>query len=151
VTVVSNASGVASFTDLSISGVIGTRTLSFTTGGAPPVTSANISLTAGPAAQLTITRQPSATALAGLAFTQQPIVQLRDADGNAVSQSGFAVTAAINTSTGSGTLGGTVTVNTNGSGTATYSNLKISKAGSYTLIFTSGALTPAISITITVN
>ena len=151
VTVVSNASGVASFTDLSINGVIGTRTLSFTATGAPPVTSANINLTAGPAAQLTITRQPSATALAGLAFTQQPIIQLRDADGNAVSQSGFAVTAAINTGTGGGALGGTVTVNTSGSGTASYSSLKISKAGSYTLIFSSGALTPAISNTIVVQ
>jgi len=89
--------------------------------------------------------------LAGLAFTQQPIIQLRDANGNPVSQSGFAVTAAIDTGTGGGTLGGTVTVNTSGSGTASFSNLKISKAGSYTLIFSSGALTPVISITITVN
>ena len=151
VTAVSNASGVASFTDLSISGVIGARTLSFSATGAPSVTSATINLTAGAASQLSITTQPSSSALAGIAFLQQPVIRLRDADGNLVSQSGFAVTAAINTGSAGGALGGTTTVNTSSSGTATFSNLKISQAGSYTLIFSSGALTPAISITITVN
>ena len=150
-TAISNSSGVASFTDLSISGLIGSHTLSFSTTGAPTVTSSTINLTAGPASQLVIVTQPSASALAGVSFLQQPVIRLKDAAGNNVSQSGFAVTAAIDTGTGGGTLGGTLTVNTTNNGTATYSNLKISKAGSYTLIFSSGALTPVVSWIITVN
>ncbi len=150
-TAVSNASGVASFTDLSISGVIGNRTLSFSATGAPTVTSSPVNLTAGPASQLAITTQPAASALAGVAFLPQPVIRLRDADGNFVNQSGFAVTAAIDTGSGGGTLGGTLTVNTSSTGTATFTNLKLSQAGTYTLSFSSGALTPVISITITVN
>ena len=115
------------------------------------VTSANINLTAGAASQLSITTQPSSLALAGTAFPQQPILRLRDADGNLVTKGGFVVSAAIYSGTGGGALGGTVTVTTSSNGTATFTNLKISKAGSYTLIFTSGALTPAISNTIVVQ
>jgi hypothetical protein len=113
--------------------------------------SSKIDVTAGPPSQLSITTQPSASATAGVVFTQQPVIQLLDADGNTVSQSGVAITAAINTATGSGTLGGTTTVTTSGSGVATFSGLKISKTGSYTLRFTSPGLTQAVSITITVN
>ena len=78
------------------------------------------------------------------------MIQLRDAAGNPVNQSGVTVTASLNPSSGDGTLGGTLTVNTNGSGTATFSSLKISKAGSYTLKFTASGLTPVTSSIITV-
>jgi hypothetical protein len=47
-------------------------------------------------------------------------------------------------------LGGTVTATTNGSGTATFSNLKISKSGSYTIQFSAPGVTSIISATITV-
>jgi Big-like domain-containing protein len=144
-TATSNASGIATFTDLSISGTIGKRKLSFSAPPAPLVTSNDITVTAGPASQLTITTQPGTPALVNTNFSPQPVIQLRDASGNAVSQSGVLVTAAINTATDTGTLGGTTTVSTNGSGTATFSNLKISKSGSYTLRFTSPGLTQAVS------
>jgi uncharacterized protein YjdB len=96
-----------------------------------------------------ITRQPSATATSGTAFAQQPVVQLRDASGNAVSQSGVIVTAAI--ATGGGTLGGTATATTNASGSATFSGLSITgTAGNRTLSFSASGLTAATSSTIAI-
>src|SRR2546429_1077444 len=73
-----------------------------------------------------ITTQPSTTAQSGVAFAQQPVVQLRDASGNPVSQTGVTVTAAI--ASGGGTLGGTLTATTNGSGVASFTNLAITGA-----------------------
>ena len=57
------------------------------------------------------------------------MIQLRDANGNAVSQAGVSVTV---TASG-GTLGGTASATTNASGVATFSGLSISGlAGGYT-------------------
>src|SRR2546425_11441080 len=78
--------------------------------------SSTISVTAGVATQWALTRQPSASAQSGVAFAQQPVLQLRDGSGNAVSQAGVVVTAAI--ATGGGALGGTVTATARGSGVA---------------------------------
>lgn len=150
-TAITAATGIASFSDLLIRGTIGTYKLSFTAAGGPAVTSGNISLVAGPASQLTITTQPPSTALVGVVFLRLPVIQVRDAEGNAVNKSGIPVTAAIATGPSGGTLGGTLTVNTSGNGTATFSNLKLSKAGSYTLIFSSAGLTSVVSSTIVVN
>src|SRR5205085_582954 len=46
-TATTNASGVASFTDLSITGTVGDRTLSFSASGLAAATSTTISITAG--------------------------------------------------------------------------------------------------------
>src|SRR5258708_17757977 len=90
------------------------------------------SLSAGAASELTVTTQPSTTAQSGVAFAQQPVLQLRDGAGNAVSQAGVSVTATI--ATGTGTLGGTATVATTASGAASFADLSISvAAGSYTV------------------
>src|SRR5205823_6045374 len=106
-TATTNASGAASFTDLSITGTAGDRTLSFSATGLTAATSGTITITAGTATQLSITTQPSSSAQSGAAFAQQPVIQVRDASGNPVSQNGVTVTAAI--ATGGGTLGGTLT------------------------------------------
>ena len=90
-TVETNASGQAVFTDLTISGTLGARTLQFTATDLTPVTSGALDLTAGPASQLVITTQPSPTAQSGIPIPQQPVVQLRDAVGNDVAQSGVSV------------------------------------------------------------
>src|SRR5439155_1296794 len=149
-TATTNGSGIASFTDLTISGAAGDRTLSFSATGLTPAVSGTITVGAGAATQLTLTTQPSATAQSGVAFAQQPVVQLRDGDGNAVNQAGVTITAAI--ATGGGTLGGTVTAATNGSGVASFTNLSISgTAGDRTLSFSATGLTPAVSGTITVG
>ena len=144
VTATSDASGVAAFSDLSISGTIGSRTLGFTASGLPAVTSNTIDVTAGPATQLVIVQQPSSTVTHGQQFAQQPILQLLDAGGNAVV--GASVTAAMNSAFGSGKLQGGRTVTTDVAGLATFTDLKIDKAGFYTLKFSSGGLTVVSSL-----
>src|SRR5207248_812675 len=143
-TAATTVGGVASFTNLSISGTAGDRTLSFSATGLTPAVSGTITVGAGAATQLTLTTQPSATAQSGVAFAQQPVVQLRDGDGNAVNQAGVTVTAAI--ATGGGTLGGTLTATTSGTGAATFTDLAISgTVGNRTLRFSATGLTPVTS------
>jgi hypothetical protein len=147
-TATTDANGIAAFSDLSISGTLGSRTLSFTASGLTAVTSNAIELTAGPATQLVIVQQPSSIVHHGDRFAQQPIVQLLDAGGNPVG--GATVTAAINSAFGSGKLTGDRTITTDAAGLATFTDLKIDKAGFYTLIFSFGGLT-VVSDLITVT
>ena len=150
VTATTNASGVATFSNLSITGTAGSRTLRFSSGSLIAATSNAIAVSAPAAAtQLTITTQPSASATSGVAFAQQPAVQLRDASNNAIAQSGVAVTAAI--ATGIGTLGGTTAATTNSNGVATFSGLSITGSGSSTLRFSATGLTSATSATVSVT
>jgi uncharacterized protein YjdB len=144
-----NVSGVATFTNLKITGPTGSRTLSFSATALAPAISGAISVTAAAATKLTISSQASASAQTGVAFSTQPSVQLRDASNNSVAQSGVVVTASI--ASGSGTLGGSTTATTNGSGVATFSNLRITGSGSYTLRFTVSGLTSVTSSTITLG
>ncbi|MBK7785828.1 MAG: Ig-like domain repeat protein [Gemmatimonadetes bacterium] len=145
-----NASGVATFSGLSLAGLIGSYTLVFAGAGLTPDTSAAVLLSAGPAALLGITTQPSATAQSGVAFAQQPVIQLRDSAGNAVAQAGVPVSVAI--ATGGGTLGGTTTVNTNASGAAAFTGLAITgAAGARTLTFSGSALASVTSTAITLG
>ncbi|HEX7242743.1 MAG TPA: Ig-like domain-containing protein, partial [Longimicrobiaceae bacterium] len=78
-TAVSNASGVATFTDLTITGTIGDRTLSFSATGLTGATSDTVSVTAGAASRLAVTTQPSDSVQSGVAFPRQPTVQVQDA------------------------------------------------------------------------
>jgi hypothetical protein len=138
--------GVATFTDLTLTGS-GAHTLRFaTTTPALSVNSSSFTIGAGAPTQLAITTQPSG-AVSGVNFTTQPVVELRDA-GGVLTSSTAAVTAAI--ASGSGTLSGTVTVNAVG-GVATFTNLKIAGSGAHTITFTSGALTAATSNSLTVT
>ncbi len=150
VTATSDVSGVAAFTNLSIGGAAGDRTLSFSASGLTGATSSTVSVTAGAATQLTITTQPADSVQSGVAFAQQPTVQLRDASGNPVSQAGVTVTASI--ASGGGTLGGTVTATSDVSGVATFTNLSIGGTmGNRTLSFSASGLTGATSGTINVT
>src|SRR5205823_967477 len=149
-TAATNGSGVASCTTLAITGTTGDRTLSFSATGLTPAVSGTIIVGAGAATQLTLTTQPSSTAQSGVAFAQQPVVQIGRASGREGEQAGVTVTAAI--ATGGGTLGGTVTATTTGSGMASFTNLSISgTTGDRTLSFSATGLTPAVSGTITVG
>ena len=99
---------------------------------------------------LSIATQPSSSATADVPFAQQPVIQLRGADGQPVSTSGVAVTASV--SGGTATLAGTATVSTNNQGRATFSNLALNgPSGSHTLTFTApgylAATSSAISLT----
>src|SRR5213076_368989 len=149
-TATTTSGGTASFTNLAISGTAGDRTLSFSATGLTQAVSGTITVSAGAASQLTLTTQPSTTAQSGVAFGRQPVVQLRDGAGNAVSEAGVTVTATIGS--GSGSLGGTTTATTNGSGVASFTSLAISgTGGTYTLSFGATGLTSVGSNTIALS
>lgn len=146
-----NAQGLAVFTNLGISGGSGSYTLNFGGSQVSGATSAPIALSAGEAARLRITQQPPATAAAGQVLSPAPAVRLEDATGNAVVQGGVAVTVSI--ASGGGTLSGTTTVSTDGSGVVRFDDLAISgSAGTRTLIFAStglaGATSTGVNITV---
>ena len=93
--VMTNASGQATFTNLEITGTLGDRTLSFTSGTLTAATSSSINVnTAGAETQLFIATQPSG-ATSGAPFAQQPAIQLQDAGGNSVGKAGVAVTVVV--------------------------------------------------------
>ena len=127
--------------------VAGTINLQFTSPGLSSVTSSDIVISPNVAAQLTIGTQPSATATAGVAFAQQPVIRIEDAYGNLVNSSA-AVTVARNS--GSGTLQGTTTVNAV-AGIATFSGLNHLVAGTINLQFTSPGLNSATSTDIVIG
>src|SRR5262249_50104499 len=100
--------------------------------------------TVSPPTQLAITTQPSATAANGAAFAQQPVIQLRDANGAAVPMAGVTVTASI--ASGGGGLGGAVAATTDNTGAAHFADLSISGTiGARTLTFSASSLTAATS------
>jgi hypothetical protein len=106
--------------------------------------------TDGESPVLVLTTQPSSTAQSGVVFAVQPVVQLQDAEGNDSPQSGLPVTASL--TGGSGTLGGTVTRQTDASGAATFTDLAITgPAASYTLRFTAPGTNPALSTPVTLG
>ena len=143
-TATTNSSGIAAFTDLSVTGTMGDRTLSFSAALLTGTASGAITITSGPATQLSMSSEPSTSAPTGVAFALQPSVRLRDASNNAVSQSGVIVTAAI--ASGGGTLSGIATATTDVAGVATFANLGITGVpGTRTLSFSTGTLTSATS------
>jgi hypothetical protein len=98
----------------------------------------------------------SVTSISRLAFTTQPVggvltnkimapvvVQVENPFGNPVATNGVPVTLSPNS--GSGTLNGTLTQNTDPTGKATFSDLSCNQIGNKTLLATASALSPATS------
>lgn len=140
-----NASGIATLGSWRLGPTAGTNTVRATVAGlaGSPVTFTATGL-AGPAAKLAIITQPSASVSNGQTFPQQPVVEVQDANGNAVKAAGRSVTAAI--ASGGGTLNGTASVQTDANGRASFTNLGITgEAGSRTLQFSSTDVTAATS------
>jgi hypothetical protein len=93
---------------------------------------------------LDILTQPSSSARTGEKFETQPVIGIRDADGDDLNTSGVAVTAAV--VSGSGILGGTTTRLTDSRGRAEFTDLRIDgTAGSHTLIFAAAGYTSVVS------
>lgn len=145
------AGGQANFSGLTINGPAGTYTLSFGGSGLVPATSNPIALAAGGATKLVILTQPPGNVQAGVPFATHPVIQVQDAAGNPVNVSRNIVVAL---DSGSGTLGGTKTLPTNGSSSVTFTDLRIDgPLGINTLQFAaSGAgIAPVGSIDIAVT
>lgn len=139
--------GVATFTDLVLSGTPGNFTLRFTPTSLTAATSSSFPLSVGAASMAMITTQP-AGAFNGIEFSTQPVVKITDAGGNTITSSTANVFASI--ASGSGTLGGTTAINAV-AGVANFTNLKITGTGNHTLTFTpAGGLTAATSNTLNV-
>lgn len=140
---VNAVNGVASFTNLSINKAGVGYTLVASAASLQAI-SGPFSITAGPAAKLIFSAQPG-SGIVNLPLSQQPAVTALDAYNNTVTGFSGAVTLAIGANPGGGALSGTATVNAVG-GVATFSGLKISKAGvGYTLAASATGLTSAIS------
>jgi len=75
----------------------------------PALTSPDFAITAGAAAKVAFTTQPSASTAAATAFAQQPVVVIQDAEGNTVTTATDLVTLTL--TTGTGVLGGTTSMN----------------------------------------
>lgn len=137
-----DASGIARVGSWTLGTTTGANTLAALISGLAPAGFTATAVAGAPAAMVFVTA-PGGTAQNGVAFTQQPVLQLRDQFGNNSPTAGVQVTAAI--LTGSGTLGGTATVASNASGVVTFTNLAITgTVGARTLNFTATGL-PALA------
>jgi hypothetical protein len=145
--------GVATFSGLSVSNA-GTYTLAATTPGLTPATSTGFTISAAgggtppppPAAKLAFLQQPS-NASTGATITPAVTVAVQDSTGNTVTTATNPVTLALGGGTG---LGGTLTA-TPQNGIATFGNLSVSSAGTFTLAATSAGLTSATSSSFTIT
>lgn len=144
----SAVAGVAAFSGLTLTAAVGPYYLTFSDPGLTSTTSTLVSVTSGPATKLVITGLPSSTAQSGVPLAVQPMVSVEDAAGNVVTSDTSTVTARI-------TSGGVSVSNASrivSGGVAAYSGLAINAlAGTYTLTFTDGALTAAVTGYITVS
>jgi hypothetical protein len=138
-TAVTNASGAATFTNLTITGTAASYTLSF---AAAPLTSVTAAAATSLASRLALTTQPSGKAASANPLVSQPVVQLQDANNANVAVAGVTVTAGFQSGSGTITNGTAVT---NASGVATFSGLAITGTGSPQLRFTSGSMTAAVA------
>ena len=101
------------------------------------------------AVKLAIQTEPSATAVAGVAFVQQPVVLIQDSWGNTSGSDTRTITATR--SAGTATLYGTTSVSAV-AGVVTFTDLYYTKAETITLLFTSSpALTSVTSTNIVVG
>ena len=130
--------GIATFSGLGKTGLVGSKTLTFSkTGGGLTTDTFDFTLTYGAATKLTQTTN-AAGFVNRVAFTTQPVVEIQDADGNKVDDSTASVTVAMS----NGTLTGTKTISAV-AGVASFTDL--TKSGLITttkvLSFTSTGLT----------
>ena len=144
-TTVTSVNGLSAFTDLRIVGS-GPHVLQFSSTGLISASSASFSITQTPVA-LGITTQPGGGTV-GLVLATPPVIQIRDALNNLVTDATSSV--AVSVASGPGSVTGTTSVNAVG-GRATFTDLVLTAPGSYTLTFTSGGLTQATSAAFNVS
>src|SRR5207302_5481181 len=149
--VTTGADGVAAVTAWTLGPTAGSNTLTAASGSlaGSPVTFTATG-TAGTATRLAIATQPSGTVQSGIAFQQQPVIQLQDASGNLVSQAGIVVGLRI--ASGGGTLGGATSATTDTAGQAVFTNVSIAgTVGPRTLRFGAAGLDSVTSATVNVT
>lgn len=142
-TVTVNAvNGLATFGDVSVS-TSGDYSLTAASAGLTSVTSTSFVIRPRPATRLAFVAQPVKTEVGSSLGTVT--VELQDATGARVTGQTAAISLAIGTNPGQGSLTGSTTETTAG-GLATFTGLRIDRIGNgYTLIATANGLTTAIS------
>src|SRR5436190_1670520 len=149
-TTVAAVNGVATFSNLSIDKAGTGYTLTASATDLTSATSTAFNISAGAAAKLVFTVQPSNTA-AGAAITPAVQLTVQDAQGNTVTTATTSITVAIGTNPASGALTGTTTVAAV-SGVATFSTLTLNRAATgYTLTASATGLTGATSSAFTIS
>jgi alpha-tubulin suppressor-like RCC1 family protein len=149
---VTPVAGVATFSNLSINKTGIGYTLAASGSGLNATASSAFDVTAGPPNKLAFSVQPSTT-VAGDAISPAIQVEIQDANGNRITTARDAVTIAIGTNPGGGTLAGTKVVNAI-DGIASFTGLWINKAnysGSYILTASATGLTLDTSIGFNIN
>ncbi|MDX9735227.1 MAG: hypothetical protein RBU36_13950 [Thermoanaerobaculia bacterium] len=144
---VTNASGLATFADLSID-LAGAKQLTAASAGLSSALSGAFTIAAGPASQLVYV-QPPTPAAPGATITPAVTVQLRDAAANPVAVAGTTVT--ISLTSGTGALSGTASQLTDAAGLATFADLSIDTSGPKQLTAASAGLTSAVSSTFSIT
>jgi hypothetical protein len=147
-TSVNAVAGVATFSSLILNRSAAGFTLTASTAGPPNVSvgSATFTVNPGAASALQFTTQPT-DATAGAAIAPAIVVTAVDAQGNVATGFAGAVTLAIGTNPGGGTIGGTTTVGAV-NGVATFNSVNVNRVGAgYTLAATAGGLAGATSAT----
>jgi uncharacterized repeat protein (TIGR01451 family) len=143
-TTVAAVNGVATFGDLRIDKAGNGYTLIALASGLTSATSDPFDITAGAATLLQFGQQPTDTA-AGATITPPLTVRALDSSGNLITSFSGNVTISIGTNPVGGTLSGTTTVAAV-NGVATFSNLRIDRAGTgYTLVATASGLSGTTS------
>jgi len=144
------AASSATFTYKNTKVGTGTHTITATrsSGDVVGVATHDITVTAGTATKVAFTTQPSASTVAGVAFAQQPVVKIQDANGNTVTTATDQVI--ITKTTGTGSLNGTMAMDAV-AGVATFTDLSISLAGAKVLTATVSELTTADTSSFTIT
>jgi hypothetical protein len=125
--------GIATFSNVAITGLVGSKNLSAAIASPFAISTSNqITLQFGNAHSLDLTTQGQGFENSEF-FTTAPAVTVRDVSGNAVSASGMVIRVSV----ASATLSGSVTASADTSLASFASNLKLrGVAGNYTLVFT---------------
>jgi hypothetical protein len=135
-----SSSGTASFTDLVMTGVVGSKTITASTATFTSAPYA-VNLTAGAATKIVLTT-PASGFVNRVAFSTQPTVMIQDSSGNVVANHNQSITVtrtAVDPSKPA-TLTGDRTVAA-GNGVVTFTNLRLEgKVGEFDLTFESGSL-----------
>ncbi len=145
--------GVADFTGkgMNIDLVGANKVLTASDGGLTTATTAAFTITVAAANKLAVTTEPTASTVAGVAITTQPIVTIQDAFGNTITTDSSTVVSLALT-TGTGTLSGTVT-KTAVSGIADFAGqaLSIQLTGADKVLTGTGTYTAATTAAFTIT
>jgi hypothetical protein len=146
-TIVSAVQGVARFTDLTVSGLVGGRSLQFFSAGLSAVTSGAFALQAGPPSAITIVGTLP-TLRSGLAVAAPIVTQLRDRDGNETTLAGKRVVATVSGGTGVTAISNATAI-TDALGRASFPALTVSGlTGTRQLTFTADTIATTATATV---